>query len=528
MSCTIKRVITFKEPVKYGKIVVYDDNENDITNSCMYSWSSDGLCWVSWTDFNTYNAIAPSIESDYYLRILIFGGLCKIAYNDVLTECYSICIYNENPFITDFCGNANLLNPYANLDCALMLQQQLADSVICMFGLPCYYFKVNPDNMSADYTFKEYVLHNVSDVKIVKLMCQDGQLPSSNPQMTEFDFDWDSDWEVEVGKSDFAKAFGDTAFPKQRDFVYIPMMKRMYEVNAAYDEKQEGLMWRSTTWKLALIKWNEKTNVEQGAFEDIIDSFIVNKYDEVFHKELVEQERVSGAAQAESPKYAATNLFNLFLEDAVRESITKTEIHSIIPMQTNNRSLVVGRNAYAFITDGEVNYQNRYCGDDGVFSLIFEMGAIPDAPKAVVHIGENALTIGNEISFCGLSAAVESNNTYMVVCRWSKSAFVCEMDIYKYVERPNVPKWKLRPEMHWFEKLYSKTGIYNTCLRQPDKVHVSLTPFGIKASNFKLFDNYMDAQTAFEESTQYTTTSKHCIINDVARPIEGSHGYSVR
>ena len=32
------------------------------------------------------------------------------------------------------------------------------------------------------------------------------------------------------------------------------MMNRMWDVNAAYDEKNEGLMWRSTTWKLQLVK----------------------------------------------------------------------------------------------------------------------------------------------------------------------------------------------------------------------------------------------------------------------------------
>ena len=42
------------------------------------------------------------------------------------------------------------------------------------------------------------------------------------------------------------------------------MMKRMWEVNSAYDEKNTGLMWRSTTWKLQLVKYNDINISETG------------------------------------------------------------------------------------------------------------------------------------------------------------------------------------------------------------------------------------------------------------------------
>ena len=88
-------------------------------------------------------------------------------------------------------------------------------------------------------------------------MIKDGAMPSSNPKLTEFDFDWETDRETEISKTQFATAFGDEAYPKFGDFIYIPMMGRMWDVNAAYDEKNEGLMWRSTTWKLQLVKYSD-------------------------------------------------------------------------------------------------------------------------------------------------------------------------------------------------------------------------------------------------------------------------------
>ena len=307
MSCTIKRVLQFNEALNFKNIQIFNTNEVDITNNCHFSWSNDMVCWTNWTSFENFLHFSKNFETDFYLRILFADMLGNVVLNDCITTCYSICIYNPNPFLENLC-NQNLFNPYANLDCALNLQQQISDSIICMLGIPIYYFRVLPKEDTADYTFKEYVLHNVESVKQLKLMIQDGTMPSSKPQFSDLDFDWEIDWEVELGKTQFATAFGDTAFPKQRDFIYVPMMQRMWEVNSAYDEKNEGLMWRSTTWKLGLIKWNEKTNIDYNDFDDLIDNLVVNTYDNVFAElEENEQSRESATTQTEMPIHASNS-----------------------------------------------------------------------------------------------------------------------------------------------------------------------------------------------------------------------------
>ena len=73
----------------------------------------------------------------------------------------------------------NLYNPYANMDCAIGLQQQMVENVACMFGIPIYYFKLSPEATSGDITFKEYTLMNVADVKQIKMIVTDNQMPSS-------------------------------------------------------------------------------------------------------------------------------------------------------------------------------------------------------------------------------------------------------------------------------------------------------------------------------------------------------------
>lgn len=531
MSCLIKRVLTFKEPISFKEVKVYDEANNDITESCMYSWSSDGVCWVNWTNYKTYLTLAESVESDFYLRILLFGSFCKVLLDGIATDCYSICIYNENPFELNFCDNVNLFNPYAGLDCALLMQQQMSDSIICMFGISCYYFRVLPDEDSVDYTFKEYVLHSVKDVKIVKLMVQDGQMPSSNPQMKEFDFDWDNDWEVELGKTDFARAFGDTAFPKQRDFLYIPLMKRMYEVNAAYDEKNEGFMWRSVTWKLGLIKYADKTNVDQAEFEDMIDTFLVNKYDDVFGREKEEQRRQSAADQADAPEHASTRLYPLQLQDAIRMGVTESERYSVVNQQINNGSVLIGKNLYNFKEpDSIIVYQKGWCGESGAIVLLAVTPQVfAGDRKSIITIGDMTLDFEcGKFIFKDLEYLTDPDTCYLLCLRWTKRNFAVEADIYKLEMDPRAPKWKQRPELMKFIPVYSSSTAYDDRFCSPEKVSVIMSPWPLKVGGFKLYEAEITKEDLFKEANKYTTNHDSCVINDCVRPFEDGYGYSVR
>ena len=56
-----------------------------------------------------------------------------------------------------------------------------------------------------------------------------------------------------------------------------------------------------------------------------------------------------------SPTHASTNLFNIFMEDAVRKAYTKNNM-KILDKQYNQKSNVVARNIYRFNEGGMVTY----------------------------------------------------------------------------------------------------------------------------------------------------------------------------
>ncbi len=539
MACALKRIIQLNDAIRYQQISIYNQNV-DITNSCEFSWSTDSVCWTNWTTIDMYNRICPNLDSDFYLRIRLVGGFDKIMYGETYTTCYSVCLDSSATFMTDFCGDPNLFQPYNNLDCALQLQQQLADSVVCMFGIPIFYFRVNPNEGATDYTFKEHFLHHIDSVKQLKLMIPDGQMPSSNPKLTEFDFDWEVDWETELSKTQFAKAFGDNAYPKTGDFLYIPLMKRMWEVNAAYDEKNEGLMWRSTTWKLALVKYSEATNVDPSEYDDIIDGW-VQHYEDVFGEiERNEQERETGATPLTAPSFAATNLFDIFMEDAVRKQYTKQDT-TIVDKTYNHRSLVVARNLYKFKNEnGCVTYQKPICGDSGTMMFIIETPGtlVNKIERDIINFGNVQVTMQYRtkeqdfvIKFGDLEQVLLPFHSYMIMIKWNRGSYTTELNVYEYKHPTDIPIYKVRPEMYWFdfeEPVCELVGYYNNDLDMRDGMECMIHSYPLFITNIKYYNKALENQEAIKESVKYTTQHEACVINDLARKINSGHGYAVR
>ena len=539
MGCGIKRIVQFNNAITASNITVFDNFNNNITDSCSYSWSVDSVCWSPWASYDTYRAISARLESDFYLRILVSTGLSDIAINQCKTSDYTISIDASNVFLQDFCGDTNLFQPYNNLDCALQLQQQLSDSIACMFGIPIYYFKTEPNKSTADYTFKEYVLHNVVAVKQLKLVIKDGAMPSSNPKLTEFDFDWETDWETEISKTHFATAFGDNAIPHYGDFIYIPMMQRMWDVNAAYDEKNEGLMWRSTTWKLQLVKYADSTAYSGPEFDDLIDTLIPKTYDNVFGQiETIEQERISQAPQVSAPMFAATNLFDIFMEDAIRKQYTKNDV-TIIDKQYNHRANVVGRNMYRFKNEnGCITYQKGICGDNGTLMFIVETpGSFSgELSRDIIQFGNLRVNMtwdaGKFKLSCGeLSTDLDAFKSYMCVIRWNRNNYTMSLDIYNYTHREDIPIYKLRPEMYWFDfenPVCSLVGEYNNELASDIEMPCQVHAYPLQLTNIKYYNNYLDDKDVFVESVRYTTNHAACVFNDTSRPITSGHGYAIK
>lgn len=316
-------------------------------------------------------------------------------------------------------------------------------------------------------------------------------------------------------------------------------MKRMWKVNAAYDEKNEGLMWRSTTWKLALIKYEDATNITTDEdIEKLIDDLNIQKYQNIFgDKEEKEQERLTGSLPVTTPDHAATNLYDISMQDAVRKAYSKDDV-SVIDYQYNQKSNVVARTIYKFKKeDSKVTYQNRYCGNCGTLSFIIQTQGLKNSNDTIIKMGpievgmnyvEENKSFYYELIFNGIKARLDQFNSYLVVIRWNRKTYSTSMEVHKYAHQDNIPVYKLRPEMYWFED-DSQSGVasYNLDyeVKNPQDCYIQAYPCMI--TNIKLYGEDL-GEDAIKESIKYTTQHKSCVICDLARHFNTGHGYTVK
>ena len=135
------------------------------------------------------------------------------------------------------------------------------------------------------------------------------------------------------------------------------------------------------------------------------------------------------------------------------------------------------------------------------------------------------------IKFNGLKQEIDPFNTYMIIARWNRGNFTSELNIYKLSHRDDIPVYKLKPEMYYFDfenPVCEFTGIYNNDYIMTDPQPCQIHPYPVQMTNIKFYDRYLNKEDALKECIKYTTTHESCIINDLARPITSGHGYLVR
>ena len=538
-GCSPEQEISIKYAVNDISLIKVYRNETCYydTSLLQYQYSLDGACWSCYMDYTTALANTIELNQDFFLNIKVAGPVSGITiadnntndYSTQLAKCFDFAYMNIN-------NSSNVYNPYANMGNAVALQQALNDNVAAITGIPIYYFKLAPDMGSKDITFKEYTLMNVESVKQIKLIVADGQMPSSRPEFSDWGLDFQADWECEITKSMFATAFGNTAQPLSGDLIYIPMMKRMWMVNEAYEEKNGNLMWNATTFKVMLVKYQEKGSVDLGNAEDLVSSFVKNKYDDLFGEDD-NNTLDSGFDSQQTTVYAANNLYAVYESDATRKYVTCDTIRINNSEVLYYKGTMIADSRYMFDTPHlptKIIYQKEYCGKNGSCSFIVNFNYNNDEHD-IIKIGtlkiratqtkKNIILTVNKDDKIKLT--LHPNTTYLIVLRWSMDLNLVNFNAYKYTYPDTIPLFKLNnshyifdidnPEDEW-------VGKYNIEFAQDKKQSIEITGFSGWITNFKVLDMYLDNVS---ELMQMYPTNQHLLVNDTARRIIDSHGVTM-
>ncbi len=143
--------------------------------------------------------------------------------------------------------------PY-QVDGAINIFKEMSFYTNKVYGHEVVYFRTVPESDSGDYIFKEWTLFKNVDRKCIKVMVPGNKFPENNPKFSEFELDFQLPFEIHIDHRYFQSVFGKNSQPRHRDFLYFPLVNRMYEIQGSYIHR--GFMMEPVFWKIALKKYN--------------------------------------------------------------------------------------------------------------------------------------------------------------------------------------------------------------------------------------------------------------------------------
>lgn len=539
-NCNPTQIININYPINDATTIqIYDDCKKAYDMiTLQYAYSLDSVCWSCYMSYDELLKNTIDLNSDFYIRMKLNNIVGSITDEGEETTDYSSQLSSDFQLTGCDTQSSNLFSPYANLDQAVNLQTQLTETVSCLFGIPIYYFKLSPNAGSKDITFKEYALLGIEAVKQIKLLIADGVVPSSKPEFTDFGLEFQTDWETEISKVTFATAFGPTAQPIEGDLIYIPMMKRMWMVNAAYEEKNGSLMWNATTFKVYLVKYQEKGSVDISNSEDFIKSVVKNKYDDLFGDDN-RGTFDSGEHTVDAPISATPNtLYAIYESDAQRKYMTCDSI-TYDDTSTYYKGTLISDCMYKFIRndiESKVIYQQKYCGACASVSFIIKPDMSPEFENTILKVGNLEVRLKQSVQqsilytniYKDKTITLNNASTYFIVIRWDVNMRLFDFSAYLYDYNHSVPEYKLS-SAHYKYDIDNPVGQYSLQydieLESSDPQDINLYNFYGEICNIKVFSCYNDN---ISELLQMYPTHQHLMINDTCRRVLGNNGVILR
>lgn len=173
--------------------------------------------------------------------------------------------------------------PY-QVDSAIGIFKELSFHTNKIFGHEVVYFRTVPESDSGDYIFKEWTLYKNVDRKCIKILVPDNNFPDNKPKFSEFGIDFEVPFEVHIDHRYFQSIFGTDSEPRKRDFLYFPLINRMFEIQGSYLHR--SFMMAPSYWKIQLYKFNPNIDMlmkdENRQFMDNI----ITSAEELFAEEV--------------------------------------------------------------------------------------------------------------------------------------------------------------------------------------------------------------------------------------------------
>lgn len=380
-----------KKVLGYVDEVIGEDTANKFER--YFRWSQDNSNysdWITMTNLNLENQDIDSnkpfwIEYKYTvveletghsmefisiaLEIITDDGIVRNV-KQVSVDCCepgSIPSGCANLIIEECCDDDSIYNPYGMLNNTIGMYTQLSNVVTNIFGHCVKYFKVDPDQQSRDVILKEYSLYSVNLMKEIKLLVPDNAFPLNEFQFNQFGMEFEN-FEVHITREEFQKAFGARTRPNERDYVYFPLIDRMYEVNSV--ALADPVFYKEIFYKVTLRKYQERANVTTDEIISQELDALTLSVDELFNEETTNE--ILKITKPQQYKTIGTGA-----NDYIRSELSTQLV--ISDSKINNNWTIVSKNYYEFnkLNAGELAVKYRQAAkfettDDRSFTCWFQ------------------------------------------------------------------------------------------------------------------------------------------------------------
>lgn len=450
-----------------GTITLVEDSTSsnaDLTR--YYRYSFDNKQFSTWKEYDiSLGEITVPFDSgeDLYIEFKYVLNSGEIELN-TLTLTYDgeaatmSCPLNIN--VVDFDGDP--VDSFVNIEeCATDIVNMydknkikyIYNNVNSVFneinGHDVKYFKVQEDISTEDSIFKEYSLHNVISQKDLKIVIPNNEIPLNRDlNISAWDLGYQDLFEIHILVSEFCDAFdterAEYQFnkPEKRDFMYIPLLEQMFEIESV--EPMDRRASESLYWKIFLKTHSmhgdlahdsELTEEEENAI-----SFTA---DEEFESEMEEGNEYSSPTQS----YTGHEKYN-----PVRSFINSDL--EIVSEEINNNYTVVSYTNYNLdsipVNDFGVKYKNHLNLNDESnfhFSSWFKKHStsfqLINSNDIEINVNANALEfLANGTTYTFSEFTLEDNQWYSYVLEGSNLGNWIRLSIYEIDDTNNTTKLK--------------------------------------------------------------------------------------
>lgn len=244
-----------------------------------FRWSIDNITYSDYQELSNENLLSIRLSSsnsfwiEYRLTVESLDPEEDLIFRSISLQTETVegtieiipqfkCCDNSVDSLVDNliidCKEGDLFNPYA-IGGGAGLYSNLSSVVSSIFGHCVNFFKTAADQRSKDVMFHEYSLLNVIANKEVKILFPDNELPTREIQFDPIQMDNNIGViEIHVVKREFERIFGQGSKPEEGDYLYIPIMKQMYQVQSIANP--DDFLYQSSYWRVGLSKYEERAS----------------------------------------------------------------------------------------------------------------------------------------------------------------------------------------------------------------------------------------------------------------------------